>query len=140
MTNPSAMTPHQLWGLLPSWMRGHQLATIPEPETTEPDEYDGEHVEEDDIAEAHIILSHDATELGTHRPVLDIDFPVHVVPSSTPGHFHLYLDKPMPWGKYRRLLSALESAGVIEKGYARVSEARGYTSVRLPWVRKAGKA
>lgn len=122
---------------LPEWMHSHKLATIPEArfeDAEEDDAYESEHVPTDRIQDAEIILSTDA--LGRHRPVLDIDFPVHVVPSSTPGHYHLYLDKPLPWPRYRRLLEALADAGIIEPGYARVSIARRYTSVRLPWIRK----
>lgn len=71
-----------------------------------------------------------------HRPVLDIDFPVKVVPSSTPGHFHLYLDKEMSWEVYEELLKALGKAGILEEGYVRASIAREHTSVRLPWIKK----
>lgn len=54
-----------------------------------------------------------------HTPVLDIDFPCRLVPSTTPGHFHLILDGlEIPWSKYSALLSALSAAGVIEEGYA----------------------
>lgn len=126
-----------LWEKLPQWVYKHQLATIPEPGRVEEDDYTGEHVREDEIDKAHIILSHER-DSDLHRPILDIDFPIHIEQSSTPGHFHLYMDKAMPWRDYRRLIVALERAGVIEKGYGRVSEARGYTSVRLPWVRKQG--
>lgn len=119
---------------LPEFVRSHQLATIPEAESAE-DDYESEHVRTEDIAGADIVLSFDK-ETGQHRPVLDIDFPLHTVPSSTPGHFHLYLDKPMPWAKYKRLINALADAGIIEDGYASVSLDRKYTSVRLPWVKK----
>jgi hypothetical protein len=71
-----------------------------------------------------------------HRPVLDIDFPATLLPSSTPGHHHLYLDVPMHWERYRKLLEALAEAGVVETGYVAASISRGYTAVRLPWVRK----
>lgn len=27
-----------------------------------------------------------------HAPTLDVDFPCELVPSSTPGHFHRYID------------------------------------------------
>lgn len=128
----------RLWRQLPEWMRGHQLATIPSRDVLDKaeneDDYSAAHVKSEDIESADIILSHDGD--GMHRPVLDIDFPVHVVPSSTPGHFHLYLDKQMPKSDYMGLLSALAEAGIIESGYAGVSQARGYTSVRLPWVKK----
>lgn len=73
---------------------------------------------------------------GLHKPVLDIDFPAQLIPSTTPGHFHLYLDKEITWEKYRALLRALADAGVIEQGYCDASIARGYSAVRLPWVPK----
>lgn len=122
---------------LPEWIRGHQLATIPKGPTdpAEDDDYTAEHVNTENIEDAHIILSHDKEGIF-HRPVLDIDFPVHVVASSTPGHYHLYLDKQMPWRKYAKLIDALAEAGIIEQGYASVSEGRQYTSVRLPWIKK----
>lgn len=78
-------------------------------------------------------LHHNAVQ---HRPVLDIDLPAQLIPSSTPGHFHLYIDKPMSWATYVCLLRALEEAGIIEPGYTRASERRGYSAVRMPWVRK----
>lgn len=71
-----------------------------------------------------------------HAPVLDIDFPCSVVPSSTPGHHHLFIDAPMPWAVYERLLRALEQAGILEHGFVQGSIARGQSSVRVPWVRK----
>lgn len=124
---------------LPKFVRDHQLARIPTG-SNEPaeDDYSAQHVDVDDIETADIVTSHDPG-LNRHRPVLDIDFPVSVIPSSTPGHHHLYIDKPMEWTRYQLLLEALADAGVIEQGYANVSIARGYTSVRLPWVKKQNK-
>lgn len=73
-----------------------------------------------------------------HRPVLDIDFPAALVPSTTPGHFHLYLDKVLTWEKYEKLLRVLAEVGIIEQGYANVSIERRHTAVRVPWIRKGG--
>lgn len=75
-------------------------------------------------------------EGGWHYPVLDLDLPVYVVPSSTPGHSHLYIDHLMTWEKYVALLRALADAGLVEEGYVKASIARGHTALRLPWVRK----
>lgn len=75
-------------------------------------------------------------EMVMHAPVLDIDFPACLIPSSTPGHFHLYLDKPVPWLTYRTLLEALAEAGLIEEGYMRASIDRGATYVRKPTCTK----
>lgn len=74
---------------------------------------------------------------GMHKPVLDIDLPVKVIDSSTPGHHHLLIDKEMTWDQYKKLLDVLAEVGIIEKGYSRVSQgSRKHTAVRLPWVKK----
>lgn len=75
-------------------------------------------------------------EGGFHKPVLDIDFPAALLPSSTVGHYHLYLDKEVIWDDYVDLLKALAKCGIIEQGYANASIDRGHTAVRLPWVKK----
>jgi hypothetical protein len=73
---------------------------------------------------------------GGHTLVLDIDVPAVLVPSSTPGHSHLFIDVAMGWPAYSKLLDVLAEVGVVQPGYVSASVARGYTSVRLPWVRK----
>ena len=75
-----------------------------------------------------------ATDL--HKPVLDLDIPAVLLPSSTEGHFHLYIDKEMSWKSYKKLLTVLAEVGIIEEGYLRASVARKYTAVRLPWIKK----
>lgn len=67
-----------------------------------------------------------------HRPVLDLDLNAALIPSATPGHFHLYIDKLIPWEDYSNLLIALEKCGIIEAGYMQASLDRGYSSARLP--------
>ncbi len=76
-----------------------------------------------------------------HLPVLDIDFPARLIPSSTPGHFHLYLDgmDPLSWEEYDDLLRALCAAGVIGSGYLFHSQERKMTCVRRPGVKKIVK-
>jgi len=78
------------------------------------------------------------TDDPRHALVLDIDHPSWLMPSTTPGHYHLYVDVPggIPSTEYYLLLTALANARVIEAGYAGASAARGFTSVRLPWVAK----
>ena len=39
-----------------------------------------------------------------HKPVLDLDMDVLVVPSTTPGHHHLYIDQAMSWKDYSLLM------------------------------------
>lgn len=91
---------------------------------------------EAEVDDAQVVTSEMYGSPGQHAPVLDIDFNVEVVPSSTPGHFHLYLDKQMDWPTYRDLLIALAAAGVIEDGYALASIRRRHTAVRVPWLKK----
>lgn len=71
-----------------------------------------------------------------HAPVIDIDFPAVLIPSSTPGHFHLYLERPVKWSAYVRMLEAMSDAGLVERGYVRASVARGRTFVRKPTCTK----
>lgn len=69
-------------------------------------------------------------------PVIDLDVPHTYVPSDTPGHAHLYLDSEMHDGKVLALMAVLRWTGVIERGHWRGFRRRGYSAVRLPWVRK----
>ena len=69
---------------------------------------------------------------GWHAPVLDMDFPVHVMPSRQPGHNHLYIDKLVSWDDYKELLRLMAKMGLIEQGYADSALNKGQTFVRLP--------
>lgn len=79
------------------------------------------------------------TEQGTHAPALDIDFPIHAVPSSTPGHFHLYFEKEMSWSDYEKLLRVMAEVGLIEQGFYQQAMKFKQTYLRLPYVKKGGK-
>lgn len=71
---------------------------------------------------------------GYHRPVLDIDWPVALMESETPGHHHLIIDKGMSGAQYLKLLEVLCEVGIIEKGYLGAAKERGCTVVALePW-------
>jgi hypothetical protein len=88
------------------------------------------------LDEANLVAS--LREEGPHSPAFDIDSPVHVVASSTAGHHHRYLERPITWRSYRRLLRAMRDAGYVEEAAYRRSLDRGATFLRLPWVRKTG--
>jgi hypothetical protein len=76
--------------------------------------------------------------LNMHVVVIDVDHPVHVVSSSTPGHHHLYVEiPPTPWEWYLEWLQASAKIGLVEPGYVAASAARGHSAVRLPWITKA---
>lgn len=71
-----------------------------------------------------------------HRPVIDLDVPHTYVPSSTPGHGHLYLDVDLTWAKYEALLEHLQDLGIIQPGFLLSAKANKASAVRLPWLRK----
>jgi hypothetical protein len=73
---------------------------------------------------------------GLHKVVLDIDHEAALVPSSTPGHYHLLIEKYLTWDAYKEVLEVLGKHGVIEKGYAQASIARGASWIRTPWETK----
>lgn len=73
---------------------------------------------------------------GMHCPVIDIDIPCRYVPSTTPGHGHLYIDHPMTWKSFKAIMRAMENAGVVQSGYRKYSEQRGQAFVRPQWVKK----
>ena len=103
---------------------------------------EGEHPERTrDISAANIVSSIDGGHVpgssARHWPVLDLDIPAVLVPSSTPGHSHLYVDVAVPDGIFWDLCDALAAAGILQPGYVSACKSRGFTSVRLPWVRKA---
>lgn len=107
-------------------------------------DYDADTELVDEADDAEVVLSLTGEKIGgnvsVHRPIFDVDFPVAAIPSSTPGHFHLYLDKELTWHQYSRLLAVLSDVGIIESGYRQASEARGFTSVRMPSVKKSPAA
>ncbi|WIC89071.1 hypothetical protein SEA_OTTAWA_25 [Arthrobacter phage Ottawa] len=131
-----------LWAKLPQWAwkqglrNGIDFTRNPDSSGGRPERERPQHCA--DIKQAQVITSRVEYPQQTdmHKPVLDIDFPIQCVPSTTEGHFHLFMDKELTWTQYRRLLDALTDAGIIEQGYRNASIAREYTAVRVPWVRK----
>lgn len=73
---------------------------------------------------------------GYHDVLIDVDRDVVLVPSSTAGHFHLYIPLGCPWDDYLNFLKAAARIGLVEEGYVSASESRGATSLRLPWIKK----
>jgi len=76
------------------------------------------------------------TEDGRQMPIIDLDFDFHIEPSSTPGHVHLFFDRPIDKHRWVVLMLALWYSGVVEMGYAVWALRRGANFVRLPHVKK----
>lgn len=106
-----------------------------------------------DEADANLVSS--LCKNGKHMPVLDLDgmdpmtaiervtellglrhFPGRAVPSSTDGHYHLFVDHEMEWQDYSKLLDVLVFEGVIQAKYASASKERQATFVRKPGIYK----
>lgn len=122
---------------------GQILMAVPHMDDYKDTDEDAPHHEEDrsvtnDLDEATVMTSIVERKLGKgiHKPVIDVDFPVVAVPSSTPGHSHLIIDKELTWEQYEKLLTVMVEVGLVEPGYLGASRERGHTAVRLPWVRK----
>lgn len=83
------------------------------------------------------LVSSESTQPGEHLPVIDLDIPHRLVPSSTPGHSHLYIDKPVTWEQYKHLLEALLECGIIGQGWFNQAMLDGKTWVRAPdWTKE----
>lgn len=98
--------------------------------------------EEADLTEANAVSSQykmfrreDGTG-GYHAVAIDIDIPAWLIPSTTPGHSHLYVGVWTNWDDYVDWLRASAKIGLIEDGYAEASIRRGHSDLRLPWVSK----
>lgn len=96
-------------------------------------------VEADVMNGATAVTSRRVNEFGLerHAVLIDLDVPAWLVPSSTEGNSHLYIDVSTTRSKYFRLLDALAECGVIERGYAEASKRKGASYLRLPWVKKS---
>ena len=88
-----------------------------------------------DLHKANCLSSEIVGMPNHHKVVLDIDMPV-VLHESSPGKFHLIIDKTLHWENYEMLLRALCFAGIIEQGYYQASYERRATFIRLPWIKK----
>jgi hypothetical protein len=87
------------------------------------------------LADANLVGSRDY--MGKHCPVLDLDVPALLVPSSTVGNNHLYIRKPMSWHHYTMLLQTLCYVGLLEDGYVGASlNVHEQTFARTPWTKK----
>lgn len=73
----------------------------------------------------------------THAPIIDLDYPHAYVPSTTPGHGHLYLNRPIARWRLWVLLWGLYIGKVIEPGNFWWSLRRGGTFVRRIGVTKS---
>ena len=72
-----------------------------------------------------------------HTIMIDLDVPHTYVPSSTPGHGHLYVDVLVPWSDHDELNQLLARLGIVDNGWAAVCAKREAAMLRTPWTAKA---
>jgi hypothetical protein len=73
-----------------------------------------------------------------HKPVIEMDTPVYVTTSENGTH-QVYIDKMMPWMQYRLLLWVLATCGIVDRNHYVETVRRGYSLIRLPWVKRPEK-
>ena len=74
--------------------------------------------------------------VSRHGLLIDLDVAAWLIPSSTAGHGHLYVDLDLDERDLWEFLEAAAKIGLVEDGYVSACRSRGMTSVRAPWVRK----
>lgn len=79
----------------------------------------------------------DSAYLEEKAPHIDLVVPVRVLPSSSLGHHHVYMDVEMPWAAYLAMCKMLKNAGLLEPGYLRASDARCMTMLLKPGLTKS---
>lgn len=124
---------------LPSWVLSNvflkaKLKDGSSSQTFDPN-YNDER-KESSIQDANLVTSIVSAKYNMHTVMLDIDLPAKLIPSSTPGHYHLYIDKTLHEDDYGTLLRALNKAGIIQDGIVGQFETHGCTSLRLPHIKK----
>jgi hypothetical protein len=91
------------------------------------------------LATCGLAASQDSSELESKPAdgvVITLNVPVELVPSSTAGHFHLYIDREITWANYRWLLLAMRDAGLIGQDFCTMCLGSLQSFVRKPNVTK----
>lgn len=87
----------------------------------------------EDASVAELVCSDIKNSEGlAHRPVIDLDFECQLIPSGTPGHHHLYIDKTISKRDMGRLLDVMAEIGLVQIGFRDSFHRRGYSAVRHP--------
>lgn len=73
-----------------------------------------------------------------HLPCIDIDHNISVHESS-PGKFHLYINKKITKAQYDLLLDAMNKCGLVELGFLNSFRMKGMTFLRPIWLKKKYK-
>lgn len=72
-------------------------------------------------------------------PPLILEVPITLLESTTPGHFHLYIERKISWAKYKKILKALKETPILEDGYVRSALCRDKTFLFKPGFKNPSK-
>jgi hypothetical protein len=123
---------------LPAFMVGHELSWI---DDLDKQEYVSENVHKTvDSPDAANLISSKMKGSSKHKVILDLDFEAALLPSSTPGHHHLYLNKELTHDQMEQLLFTLHDVGIIAGGNMNQWMKFKAQFLRLPWIRKSENA
>jgi hypothetical protein len=95
-----------------------------------------------DLEQANVISSQWHTDPWNnedndiHKVFLDLDCEHWYVPSSTPGHGHLYINVNMRRKDLDWLMGQLYRFGIVSSGWKGQLENRQANTFRLPWIKK----
>ena len=124
---------------LPAFVHGNELYSLPNiDDFNESSSAVGVHIKVDDATKANLVSS----KIGgkrKHKVILDLDYEASLIPSSTEGHFHLYLDKELNEEQMEKLVDVLEEVGIIATGNANQWRRSRAMFLRLPWIKKKVK-
>lgn len=89
------------------------------------------------IFDAQMVTSQLASDVkqDIHYPILDFDFKVDVVKSSS-GNSHVYINKPLRKEDMDLLVDTLVNVGLLQEGVGNSWIRNGFLTLRLPWVKK----
>ena len=115
--------------LLAHFAQGEELAKF-----SDQDRHYGAHIMKIDAEHpANCVTSGPMDGESFHMPILDDDQGLfRVVPSRTPGHNHVYIDKAIRWRDFVRLLELLAELEIVDPKWARLSIDQLTATLRLP--------
>jgi len=69
---------------------------------------------------------------GGLTSILEVEFPIQLIPSTTSRHYHLYLDRKISWEQYVMVLEVAQGADIINRGFYEMSIKNRQSMVLLP--------
>jgi hypothetical protein len=76
------------------------------------------------------------TEEEKHFIIMDVDHEAELIPSSTPGHYHLYIYHEVTKEQLDKFVAVAREIGLIQQGIVRGYKERGVLCLRKPGVVK----